>query len=56
MKKVFVLMSFVGGMRFVHGVVSNEDTAEKWVKDCSWAYASSGATYSYREYELDKPN
>lgn len=55
MKEVFVLLSSVGGARFIHGVVSSEDAAKEWVEDSSGAFASSGADYFYREFELDNP-
>ncbi len=53
---MYVLISSVGGMRFIPGVRSSEGGAQRWVEQSSGAYRSSGADYYYRAFVLDDPN
>ena len=53
---VYVLISSVEGMRFIHGVRSTEAGAKQWVEQSSKAFRSSGADYFYRDLKLDDPN
>ena len=47
-------MSQVDSLRFVHGVLSDEEKARKWADGMNSDHTVAGE-YSYRVFELDKP-